>query len=468
MIHDRAFPPLGEKDCCRLPQAWQDQIVSKFERLEISPFPERGPYNKDPQEWRDRCLPKYAGLLHLLELTAVHPSTNARIAELLSRKLKLALRPSSSLASDEVHFIVSQGFHAYLRMSKASDSIDTSLSPLLRAAVPRFAHSIGFLKALLAYEMAQKDNSKTSDKAASASSESSGTEEDPATESLVENLSSPSHDIRHVSLQLLKHMNELGAMSECVDVMIQVEETPLALDQTRTIAMLLRKLVLQYGSVDTSTWLKVGIPRFMFGMLTVKLSPVWDDAVEGLKQLVETKFGEQAVSEIAFQWLDRPSMRWTPPSSDGSGGDRPVYTDFECTALQGLERAANAVLEMTEKADDKLLGVFDTKQQLVDAFAPTARSRGLKVLNAIPSVAEKRSRQLIPYFLSWATEEEEVDATVIGAHIQSQGSTWSLNDRKLMLGVFAQFVTPGYFISMRKFTTHSWFSWRTVTSRFRS
>jgi U3 small nucleolar RNA-associated protein 20 len=134
MIKGRAFPPLDEKDCCRLPQAWQDQIVSKFERLEISPFPERGPYNKDPQEWRDRCLPKYAGLLQLLELTAVHPSTNARIAELLSRKLKLALRPSSSLASDEVHFIVSQGFHAYLRMTKAAGSIDKSLSPLLRAA----------------------------------------------------------------------------------------------------------------------------------------------------------------------------------------------------------------------------------------------------------------------------------------------------------------------------------------------
>ncbi|TWU74535.1 U3 snoRNP protein [Metarhizium rileyi] len=439
MIGYKAFPPLGEKDCCRLPQAWQDQIVSKFERLEISPFPERGPYNKDPQEWRDRCLPRYAGLLQLLEITAVHPSTNARIAELLSRKLKLALRPSSSLASDEVHFIVSQGFHAYLRMSKAAGSVDKSLSPLLRAAVPRFARSVGFLQAYLAYEKAQKIALATSDQMEATGGDNIPLEEDPVIISLVENLSSPSHDIRLSSLELLEQMSDSETTTECVDTMLQIEQMPLSHENTRAIAMHLRKIGLHYNAIDTSTWLRDGIPRFMFGLLTVKLSPVWDEVVENLKYLTQSKIGEDAVSAIAFQWINQPSIRWTPPKSDGSMGDRRFYTDFECTALEKLEVSANAIQDLTEKADDALLKDFDGKQHLAELTLSTARSKALKVFNAAPAVAEKRSRQLVPHFLCWALEEDEVDSNEAA---RVQASTWSLADRKALLGVFSQFVNP--------------------------
>lgn len=442
MIGNRAFSPLGEKDCCRLPQAWQDQIVSKFERLEISPFPERGPYNKDPQVWRDRCLPKYAGLLHLLELTAVHPSTNARIAELLLRKLKLALRPSSSLASDEVNFIVSQGFHAYIRMSKASSSVDATLSPLLRAAVPRFARSVGFLRAYLEFERVNQGQTQgAADKLSGAGSDGSSSDEDPVIVALVENLGSPSHEIRLASLELLKQMGEVHVSSELVDIMVQIEQMPLALEHTRTIAMHLRQLGQSYASADHSSWLAAGVPRFIFGMLTVKLSPVWDSAVEALQQVTQTRSGEDAVAAIAFQWMETASPRWTPPSSDGIGATRRFYSDFECTALNALEGAADGILDLAEKADGMMLREFDEKQHLAEPIAVTARARALKVFNATPAIAEKRSRQLVPHFLSWALEKGNAGTTAEGAASHG-GSGWSLADRKAMLGVISQFVNP--------------------------
>ncbi|KAG6247387.1 hypothetical protein E4U24_003172 [Claviceps purpurea] len=444
MIENKAFPALGEKDCCRLPQPWQDQIVSKFERLEISPFPERGPYNnnKDPQEWRDRCLPKYAGLLQLLELTSIHPSTNAGIAKILSQKLKLALRPSSSLPTDEDNFIASQGFRAYLRMSKATGLVDTALSPLLRAAVPRFARSVGFLDAYLAYERTQRESQKTDDALSTLHSDENSTmEEDPAIKSLVENLSSPSHDLRLVSLELLKQMSGSEPVTECVDTMLQIEQTPLTHEHTRAIAMHLRSIGQHYNTIDSSSWLKDGIPRFMFGMLTVKLSPVWDDTAESLKYLAQSKMGEEAVSAMAFRWLQNPSMRWTPSASESTGGGRRIYTDFECTAVTRLEGLANTILESTEKVYDALLSSFDAKQQLAESIPATARSRALKVLHAIPAVAEKRSRQLVPHFLCWAAEDgDDEDSSNADEAFHDYASTWSLADRKAMLGIFAQFI----------------------------
>lgn len=440
IIENRGFPLAGEKDSCRLPQGWQDQIVSKFESLEISPFPERGPYNKDPQVWRDRCLPKYSALLRILEVTTVHPSTNARIAELLLRKLKLALRPSSTLASDEVGFIVGQGFQAYLRMSKAAGAVDTTLSPLLRAAVPRFAQSAGFLNAYLAYNQIPRKTEGVS-RQDSSSSEGSAAEDDPVMKSLVENLSSPSSEIRSASLELIKQFQIQASpeTSEFVDVMISTEDTPLALAHTRTIAMYLRKLGQGYASLEQHLWLQQAIANFLFGMMTVKLSPVWDDAVETMKQVTETKSGEEAVCEIAFRWLDVPSARWSPPNPE-SGNQRPKFvSDFECTAVRWLQEIAEKVETAIEHPDDLMLQSFDRQQQTAELVTTQSRSRALKVFNAIPFISEKRSRQLVPHFLAWAADENQISDD---DQSPSEGATWSLTDRKAMLGVFSQFINP--------------------------
>ncbi|OPB42048.1 UTP20, snoRNA-binding protein and member of the SSU processome [Trichoderma guizhouense] len=438
IIENRGFPSAGEKDCCKLPQAWQDQIVSKFENLEISPFPERGPYNKDPQVWRDRCLPKYATLLRILELTAVHPSTNARIAELLLRKLKLALRPSSTLASDEVNFIVSQGFHAYLGMSKTAGSTDPQLAPLLRAAVPRFARSVGFLRTYLAYEQTFPHGHEVDKHEASSGGDTSVSEDDPVIQSLVENLSSPSHDIRLASLELLNKMSNTPEQSHCVEIMLQIEQSPLNLEHTRSIAMYLRKLGQEYGSLTDTTWLKQGIPNFMFGMLTVNLSPVWEDSIEAMKQVAENKQGEDAISLTAFRWLDVSSPRWTPPQSE-TGSSRAFYSDFECTALNALQASGKSVQETSGDSKNVMLRTFDDSQRLVEPFSTNAKAQALKVFKALPSIAERRSRQLVPHLFAWAREEEDAH---VEEDAQLQTVFWSLADRKGLVGVFAQFINP--------------------------
>lgn len=436
MMENRAFPPPSDKDACRLPQSWQDQIVSKFENLEISPFPERGPYNKDPQVWRDRCLPKYAALLQILELTSVHPSTNVRIAELLLKKLKLALRPSSTLDSDEVRFIVGPGFHAYLGMSNAAGGIDTTLSRLLRAALPRFARSVGFLQSYLTYISSVADSEALEEHVG----EESSSETDPAIASLIENLGSPSHEIRLSSLKLLQHMDKSATV---LDAMIQIEETPLQLQNARTLGMLMRKLGQDYGTVDVSSWLCQAIPSYLFGLLTVKLSPVWDDAIETLKQVAQSKHGEEAIAKIAFRWIEVPSPRWKAPMGDGSATHRGVLSDFDCTAYMALTRAGEKVQEDAVGAATKMLEKFDQEQQLVENIAEFARSRALKVLNALPAIAEKRSRQLVPHLLCWASESEDAAEDATGDDADAgEDKNWSLADRKAVIGIFSQFVNP--------------------------
>ncbi|OHF03572.1 down-regulated in metastasis [Colletotrichum orchidophilum] len=441
MVQNGSLPSPGAKETCNLPRSWQDQIVSKFERLESTPFPERGAYDKDPQTWRDRCLPKYSALLDLLFSTTVHPSANAKIAELLLRKLRLALKPSTTLASDEVHFSISQGFHAYLRMSKAAGPVDPALDPLLRAALPRFSRSVGFLDAYLTYTELTRNQPSSVDRQSNDSSESS--EEDPVVEALIENLSAPSHELRLASLKILQQFESLPDEHQSLTLMLDIEHTALELASLRNVAMHLRKLGQNYSQLSEKSWLLKAIPSFMFGMLTVKLSPLWDDTITALKLVGATKTGEEAITMTAFSWLETPSPRWSGPVSQPSLQGRQAITDFDCRHVQKLWSMADEVEQVVNNAIDLMLQSFDKQQETVDAHAGNARAQALKVLTAMPHFAEKRSRKLVPFFLAWAAvDEDNSSESQEDEDVEIKGEDWSLQDRKGLVGVFALFINP--------------------------
>ncbi|KAI5861678.1 armadillo-type protein [Durotheca rogersii] len=443
MVESHALPSVTDSDNFSLPQSWQDQIVTKFERLEVSPFPEQGTsagYDKDPKTWRDKCLPKYSALLRVLESTTVRPSTNGPIAELLLRKLKLALKPSLSLASEEAHFIISQGFSAYLRMSKITGKIDSSLEPLLKAATPRYRRLVGFLEAMIAYE--DQLNANRSPQSHSEKSANSEAEEDPFMKSLIDNLSSPSRQHRLASLQLLSRLDTAPDQLDSLATMLRIEETPLDLQNVRLVSVYLRKLAANYSQLTQDSWLRQAIPTFLFGQLTVRLTPICDSAVEALQQICEVKSGEDVVCEIAFNWVDVSPKRGDGPQKVSLASPNAGVTDFECRYLASLYRRAEEAEHVVYCSSEIMLENFEGNQGLVPQAPANARSQALKVFSAAPSIAEKRSRQLVPYLLSWTRDADEQDEDATGPSDPVEGVPWSLFDRGALIGVFSKFTNP--------------------------
>jgi U3 small nucleolar RNA-associated protein 20 len=442
MVSSGILPSKYGKSGFALPQSWQDQIVSKFERLEVSPFPEQASpavYDRSPTTWHDRCLPKYNALLEVLESTVVHPSTNARIAEILLRKLKLALRPSSSLAPEEANFIVGRGFNSFSRMSKAAGEVDQALEPLLRAAALRYARLPNFLEALLDYEMSLKSSPKPNQISPSEDLELDH-DGDLLVTSLVSNLSTGSHDLRLLSLRLLDHIysSDHRSSSEALSIMIMVEQTPLDLQTARSASMHIRKLAAMYPNQASDSWLKQAIPSFCFGMLTVKFAQVWEDASASLKQIAESKAGEEAVAKLAFEWLETPSMVWDGSSRNVEQSNNNGLTDFECSNLMKLDQLAKEAESEVNNARDTMLQKFADAQSLIPAHPPSARAQALRVLSITPSIAEKRSRQLVPMFLSWAGKQAH-DADHVEDSDQSALSDWTRKDQKAQLDLFCLF-----------------------------
>ncbi|KAI9739867.1 MAG: U3 snoRNP protein [Claussenomyces sp. TS43310] len=434
----------GGKDVFNLPQSWQDHIVSKFERLEISPFPEQAPpatYHDGPKVWHDRCLPKYDALLRVLECTSVHPSANARVAEILLRKLKLALRPSSTLAVDEAHFSVGRGFHAYSRISNTAEQIDASLEPLLLAAAPRYARLPNFLEAMLLYE--NNLVSSGSSKKKLIDIESHRDDDDLLVSSLSENLSCDSHQLRLLSLRLLEftHSNSNDSISEVLGVMLLIENTPFDLHNARSTSMHIRKLASMYQHHASHPMLSKAVPSFCFGMLTVRLAQTWDNASAALAQIAQSKIGETEVANLAFKWLEMPSKTWEGlPRNVEQSGDSGL-TDFECSNLMRLDQVAVDVESEIEDAQTSMLHSFENEQALVAPQPVAARAQALRVLSSSPHIAEKRSRQLIPMFLSWANDDHVSQGDAIDKEMQGS-SDWTRKDQKTLLELLTLFNNP--------------------------
>jgi U3 small nucleolar RNA-associated protein 20 len=432
------------KEGFTLPQSWQDQIVSKFEKLEVSPFPEQASpaiHDRSPTTWHDRCLPKYNALLEVLASTVVHPSTNARISEILLRKLKLALRPSSSLAPEEANFIVGRGFSAFSRMSKGAGEIDRALEPLLRAAAPRYARLPNFLEALLDYESSLKTSPDPKPRPVSNEADID-IDGDLLITSLVANLSTGSHELRLLSLRLLGHIytTDQGSTSEALSIMLMVEQTPLDLQTARSASMHIRKVANLYSHQSSSSWLKQAIPSFCFGMLTVKFAQIWEDACAALKQISETKPGEEAVARLAFEWLETPSAIWDGSARTVEQSHNNGLTDFECSNLMKLDQLAKDADAEVEKSRDTMLQKFEDAQKLVADRPASARAQALRILAVAPGIAEKRSRQLVPMFLSWASKQtNEVEPS---DGIEAVPSGWTRKDQKSQLDLFGLFTNP--------------------------
>ncbi|KAI0396064.1 armadillo-type protein [Xylariaceae sp. FL0594] len=445
MIESYALPSVGEPDAFSLPQSWQDQIVSKFERLEISPFPEpgaSGAYNKDPKTWRDRCLPKYSALLRLLGMTSVRPSTIAPIADVLLRKLKLALRPSQSPLTEEARFIVTQGFSAYLRMSKVSGQLDASLAPLLKAATPRYYRLTGFLEAMLEYESMNTGAKSRSPESPSEASISTEGGLDPFLQCLVHSLSMPSHEHRLAALQLLHQLESAPDELGCLALMLETEQTPFDLQNARAIAMHTRNLGVAYANLGENSWLRHAVPSFVFGLMTVRMTPVWDSAVEALQQIGQTKAGEDVICDIAFKWIEVPSKRWEgPPNGTTTTSTRYGQTDFECRNLSSLHSRAEDAENTINNVSDIILESFEKAQESVPETPTNARSQAIKVFSAAPQLAERRSRKIVPIFLSWSSSTAQ-DDTEEEMGEEGVDRSWSLFDKKGLIGVFAQFSNP--------------------------
>lgn len=419
-----AVPKIGQASNCSkfaCPVPWQEQIVKTFEDA------------VDKEDLVIRCY----GYIDLLKFMMVSPGTTDKIMGSLSDMVRQNLQFSST-SSLRKTFSLGQGLKVYVQYTPDLGSRLSESWPLICSQSANYGTLAPFLEAILLLVKANGLQDYNNDS---------------LTPVLIENLHSSSHTLRSLSLQILDALYA-EKHAEQVDIIVTaltIENSPLDLQSARSISMHARRLSSQYEAASSDECLQKAIPHFCFGMLTFKLSQAWDDAIVALKQICETKVGEEVVSALAFKWLqERAQEHGTTNLSALPPIEQGALTDFQCSNIIQVEQLIEHGTIGYATAAEKSRREFLFTHTLSPQHAPNQPSLALRVLLAIPHVAEKRSRLLVPMFLSWAAEELDQDPQGPAEDTEVPASAMEIptpsklkrKDQKAMLDLFGCFHNP--------------------------
>ncbi|KAF4540927.1 Down-regulated-in-metastasis protein [Lasiodiplodia theobromae] len=380
-------------------RAWQESIINSFKKL-AGATPAQAVVEGD--------VALCNAYLDIVRLSSVDPATEAEMYKHLYDLLSGSLDADLNDLAPEAKLGVGAGFK-YVAENQNEKSEDKALWASLCSASANLNRYPKFAEAILRY---LKIHSKGLDM--------SENHVETLVDAAIESLGSPSHDLRASSLEILQLIYTLkhdGTESDLLSTAILIESTPISIQTARTVSMNIRRLAVGYKNAVDDSWIARAIPTFCFGLLYVNYTQVWEDSCSALKEMCETKEGETVVSELAFKWLED-----VPPQDPST-------------------------LESPEK-EPSTTANFRNEHKEVVFITGQSRSQALKVLNAIPQVAEKKSRSLVPTLLRWATGNANVSEDVPGdgkepVHDdENDQSRWARKDQKAMLGLFTKFTNP--------------------------
>ena len=399
--------------------AWQKHIVEAFE--------EAGP--------REDYVARYNAYLELMKTTPVEPMMKQRIMRVLGDMARHSMESTSELDRSTL-FGSGAGLRAYVQYCVSEDR-DPELWLQICSSASHFGTLAEFLEAVLVYVEAQKFSLDMQDATVK-----------PLIEHLISNLATSSHVLRLLALRIIGRLYFIVHQqnAESISIALMIENTALDLQSARTASMLVRRLAGQYASVSSDTWLQRAIPHFCFGLLTFKLSQLWDDAVNTLKEICRVKAGEEIVSAIAFRWLELPSNVDEQGGTSKQAPKSLPLNEFQCSNLIDCEALAENSMKERDDVSYKLTENLDASHCLSTFNVHRAAAQALRVLGGIPHVAEKRSRLLVPLLLRWTGNEieENAEASMDNPEtvVESTPTVLARKDRQAMLELFSHFNNP--------------------------
>ncbi|GAB7360796.1 hypothetical protein MBLNU230_g0783t1 [Neophaeotheca triangularis] len=265
-------------------------------------------------------------------------------------------------------------------------------------------------------------------------------------EALIDSLALPSHSIREIVLDILQllYQQEGAKESEALASAIRVESMPVSLDTSREINMNIRRLASAYSEVAENDLLCRAIPMYCFGLLHLKLSQAWDEAINTMAEICKHSKGEEIVIGLTQKWLEGGSdfdveTVETNAIVDVNTDGFKVFSDFACPNKAKITAIVEQVFQQENSGYPSPKQQLKAASQQVSLISPRAREQALRILTKLPQLAEKRSRLLVPVLLRWAGSIDSYDDDEAGAQHHQR---WSRKDQKSMLNVFAQFVNP--------------------------
>ncbi|KIW10825.1 hypothetical protein PV08_10124 [Exophiala spinifera] len=353
-----------------------------------------------------------------------------------------ALQDHSSALDLRRRVILGSGLKTYIDLVSNDDSRKNDLFSLLQTTSPEYFRLPAFVAATsqLFEDVNMKDHHRE-------------VNFDSIRYVLLENLLSSSKNLKIGTLSLLSHIKDTGTddwLSETVDLMQDILQTPYVPSEARKIAMFLRRLPQRQKKLTPGSPLENMIPYFCLGLVSTYHDQTRQEVCSVLAQIVEVSPVEEAVVNVAIQWLQSPA-HLSLVQRNVYSQSKPNYSMFESADLSSLEARCQKALEDFSYSKDRFIKLVEAEHSIDHTRSPeNGRALALQILSSISASAERRSRLLVPVFLSAPMTREQAQqksgsdtstsSNTLGPDVDD--SEWSLSDRKALLALFSKFVNP--------------------------
>ena len=221
------------------------------------------------------------------------------------------------------------------------------------------------------------------------------------------------------------------------------------LSTARQASMHVRKLASDYSSLPEDSWLRAIVPSYCFGLLTVNFAPIWDDVLSALGVMAAEKSSEAIIMKYALSYLDQQESAvfhvQETPKNEAQGH---VLSPFECSNLLNIWRIESEHKKTIQASLIQMRSRYVETHSPASPCSENSRIQALRFLRNVPQVAEKYSRQIVPFLLDWGLKgEDEIspNETTLGNEAGSTSAkslVWSRRERKELLKLFSAFTSP--------------------------
>lgn len=283
--------------------------------------------------------------------------------------------------------------------------------------------------------------------------------ESPYLNQLCNNLLLPNRNIRVESFFLIQSLSLISdkqlEVHEALNTLCLIEDIPHDLNSARDIQMRLRNMVVEYTKGTTDDFSNKICFNYMFGLITIRFSPIFDTIIDSLGKLYYKD--EKMVFDLCMKFLtiaedQNENLKFVYNYEDYTSLGKPEWWCVKTSRLNDMLKRFNNLSDGYNVENNNYNTTFIVNMKIGDGMAKAIeyplmlRQQILKALTTFPHLAERFYKQLVPFFLR---DDEETDLEVYGddkkelrENIEAASKytkKWSDSDKNLLLKLFGQF-----------------------------
>lgn len=421
----------GRTSLITCPGAWESRIVQLCQKCARTPSDEFDVY--------------IAAFMQLSDVIKFPRDEDTRIdlQTTIHQLVLYGMHNPEVVANLKSRFALGRGFQTYLRLSPTSTDLDSSFWDLICKlpaevfGLQPFLHGLGWYAAQ------------------TVSAESLAAQgKDYLRLCFLRNLSTDVISLKILSVQLIKDIfaDSDPWLEATVKLMTTVLETPYTLRTERDIKAQLREVSrLQKRCTSLVAWGRL-LPTFCMGLMPHYHATPLQELCSAIAEMCSEHDVEDFIVETCTKWLQTVAVSLPHVEDQKSHDFKLQDSPFQCSNVLFVDHVSEKTFDAYSNSHEVLAKSFarDHEVHLVQVPA-SSRHLALQLLLQIPHLAEKRSRFLVPIFLTAHVSQRQLvvhqDASLsVSSHTLSpevSEQTWSYQDRKVLLELFGKFVNPG-------------------------